>query len=152
MKKLLFFSLFLSSCWGDDGGIYYAKAILSNKTDYNLEINAYYKKKNVKKIVLTPKKKIEFFITDTNSSFLEGYPIPELDSINIVFNNKRILVESCGENIFNPNFCPHHRFNSNAVLVGKKLSYFKKHNDEKVYRNSITLSITEEDYKKAIPL
>ena len=151
MKKLLILLLFLSSCWGDDGGIYLAKAILENATEHKLEINAFFNKKNVKKISLNPRQKIEFYVSNVSSSYLEGYPFEQLDSINLVFNGNRMLVENCGVNIFDPKQCSEQRFNSTLDLVGQKLSYFRKYNDKKIYRNSICLSITDEDYKKAIP-
>lgn len=149
MKKLFFLSLFLSSCWGDDGGIYYAKACLVNDTDYNLEINAFYKKKNVKSINIQPKRYKEFFVTNFSSSFLEGYDLEKVDSINIIFNKNKILV-TCGGNILNASFCPDQRFDTQGLLSTMKLSYLKKHNNKKVYRNTIKLSITEADYEKAV--
>ncbi len=140
--------------------VYYWEYVILNKTSYTITIKGYdridlnYKRLteingSAETIVIQPFQKYE----TTRARGLNGDPLGVfenmgIDSVNIIFNNEKILIQQCDE--------PSLTVCSN--IIKNVADYDNEYTKEKTGRSSgeneyrFTYTLTEEDYNNAVPI
>lgn len=108
---------------------HYATYELVNDTSFNIEIEAFDSQRNVSSdiISMSPNSTREFSrLSGESTDPRTFFSIDGVDSVNIVFDAKRVLIQTCND--------------------------FRNYMDCSAIFTSTEVTITEEDYKSAIPI
>jgi hypothetical protein len=158
MKKLLFFlfSCLIISC----DATYYYEFVIINDTSHSIKIEGFNNKFNtvdtIEDNLLGP---IESIDIKSKASFsvlkAKGYHAEpdnifqnfDIDSVNIVFNNEKIIIQFCESNYLRD--C-----NIERNILGFDTEYEKEKNGRSQRHDEYryTYTITEEDYNNAVPI
>lgn len=156
MKNLLFFFLLFCLIISCDATYYYEFVII-NDTPYNIKIEGFNLK--IKTADTARVKLLETIDIKSKSSFsvlkAKGYHAEpdnifqnfDIDSVNIIFNNEKILIQFCENNYVRDCDIERNILGFDTEYEKEKTGKFKG-NDEYRY----TYTITEDDYNNAVPI
>jgi len=152
MKNLLilFIIFFLCSCEKS----WYHEYVIINDTDYNVTISAYDTDVNptFNSDVITINPGSSYSVlkgNGLNADYHGVFTIGEIDSVVIIFNNERSIIQTC--NFEYGDAC---KFDRNIMDYNNESDFVKtkkgKSQGKQEYR--FTYTITEEDYNNAVPI
>ena len=151
--NLSILTLFLNACNHETDVC--AKVNIHNETKYLITLEAYKKKQLINSINIPANKTYSTFqIYGPINNYL-GVFADEIDSLNIKFNNERIIVQFCdGRNL---TFCPNieknifYEWDNQTPAVGNEVKLFKK-NGCQVLKNPYEFTFYQSDFDRSVPI
>ena len=152
--KLILFSLLLNGCNHETDVC--ANVNIHNETKYLITLEAYNKKKLINTIEIPANK--SYNTTYQTFGHVDNYLgvfSDNLDSVNIKFNNEKIIIQYCdGKNL---SFCPNIiknillEWDKQVPTVGGSVKLFKK-NGCQILKNPYEFYFDQSDYDRAVPI